>query len=624
MSLVGSLEDLGLGDILQIISLSRKSGVLLLRSDRGEGRIIFREGLIRGAFHKGDSTHLRDLVAGLETVPKAELDAACEQARAQSVSLATLLIDRSLMSAESLEELRRENVEKAVMQMFRWATGEFSFEVREAIPDEETFSSSGVNPQYLALDFTRIVDEGGCEVDEDPSCDSLVFDGEGESDADGAAEMPARAGALWAGDAVSTGEDTRVAEETIVTAEELTATAEDATLVGGEEISASEGALSAQEAIVTIEEAYSTEEPIVADEPIAEPGLLEAGEEVPAAPPPSPAPPRSRLVPPVVVIDPDLAVLEWVKQGLADTFPRVHIFQRSELGISRIRQYLARAEIPLVLLSDNAPADPLSGAHGCAELIQRLKAHARQMPIVMLVEPGADPISDRGKAPPPDGIAEKPTASHLADPRCLPLRTEYVAGLRDVLVACSCQRSAATSRASPGSLSPDTLARLKEVSARMRDSSSRGRVLPQVLQFASETFSRVAMFMIRDDTAQGIAQVGLPKAGGPDQRGLREVTLPHREPAWFRRVFDSRTPGRAAPSDDGDQRLAVLLGNAIPEEAYVAPIESGEHVVALLYADNLPGGKPIGDTSALEVVLHEAGLALDRAWMKRALEEASD
>jgi hypothetical protein len=80
------------------------------------------------------------------------------------------------------------------------------------------------------------------------------------------------------------------------------------------------------------------------------------------------------------------------------------------------------------------------------------------------------------------------------------------------------------------------------------------------------------------------------------------VTLHHREPAWFRKVFESRGPVRAAPSDEGDQRLAVLLGNSIPEEAYVAPIESGEHIVALLYADNLPSGEPIGDTSALEVV----------------------
>ena len=32
MSLVGSLEDLGLGDILQIVSLSRKSGLLMIRN----------------------------------------------------------------------------------------------------------------------------------------------------------------------------------------------------------------------------------------------------------------------------------------------------------------------------------------------------------------------------------------------------------------------------------------------------------------------------------------------------------------------------------------------------------------------------------------------------------------
>ena len=53
----------------------------------------------------------------------------------------------------------------------------------------------------------------------------------------------------------------------------------------------------------------------------------------------------------------------------------------------------------------------------------------------------------------------------------------------------------------------------------------------------------------------------------------------------------------------------------------MAPIESGERVVALLYADNLPGDAPLGDTGALEVVLHEAGLALDRAVLERALAE---
>jgi hypothetical protein len=247
------------------------------------------------------------------------------------------------------------------------------------------------------------------------------------------------------------------------------------------------------------------------------------------------------------------------------------------------------------------------------------------MPIVLLAEPGAGPLRARVDAPRPGAIAEKPTATHLADPRCLSLRAEYVANLRDLLLAHTRGRDTAAPRSSPtDSLSSDSLSRLEGVSARMRDAASTGEVLAQVLQFASETLSRVAMFMIRDDTAQGIAQVGLPKAGGPNERGLREVTLPHREPAWFRGVFDSRGPVRAAPSDDGDQRLAVLLGNAIPEEAYVAPIESGEQVIALLYADNLPSGAPIGDTSALEVALREAGLALHRGCLERALEAAEE
>ena len=46
MSLVGNLEDLGLGEILQIISLSRKSGTLDLRSKGHEASIVFRYGQV--------------------------------------------------------------------------------------------------------------------------------------------------------------------------------------------------------------------------------------------------------------------------------------------------------------------------------------------------------------------------------------------------------------------------------------------------------------------------------------------------------------------------------------------------------------------------------------------------
>jgi hypothetical protein len=241
------------------------------------------------------------------------------------------------------------------------------------------------------------------------------------------------------------------------------------------------------------------------------------------------------------------------------------------------------------------------------------------MPVLLARREG-DPAFEVGA----DGSLEKPTATQLADPRCAGDRQRLALGLRTALAE-TLARGAAPPRESPppgGGMSPEMLGRLRAASARLRDPASRGDVLSLALRFAAETFARVAIFMLRDDQVLGLAQIGLPKAGGPGDASIGEVVLPHREPSWFRRVLDTRNPLRGAPEDEGDQRLAVLLGNAIPTEAYVAPIESGEHVVALLYADNLPGGDPIGDTTALEVVLHEAGLALDRAVLERALAEA--
>jgi hypothetical protein len=56
----------------------------------------------------------------------------------------------------------------------------------------------------------------------------------------------------------------------------------------------------------------------------------------------------------------------------------------------------------------------------------------------------------------------------------------------------------------------------------------------------------------------------------------------------------------------------------------VAPIESNQQVVAVVYGDNLPDAAPIGETISLEIVLHEAGLALERALLERALAEAAN
>ena len=175
--------------------------------------------------------------------------------------------------------------------------------------------------------------------------------------------------------------------------------------------------------------------------------------------------------------------------------------------------------------------------------------------------------------------------------------------------------------AAPDGQSPDELRQLEAVPEALADASSRGEVLPMAIRFAAEIFERVAMFMVRGDSVVGMAQQGLPNAGGPDEEGLRQVELSRHGSAWFREVFEKRHSIRSAPSDGGDYTLAALLGSAAAREAYLAPIESCGEIVAILYADNLPHHRPLGDTEALDVVLQQVGLALERAMHERSVEE---
>src|SRR5690606_1140315 len=285
------------------------------------------------------------------------------------------------------------------------------------------------------------------------------------------------------------------------------------------------------------------------------------------------------------------------------------------------RQYVARGELPLVLLTTGTPPDPVSGARDWSQIAARLRAQVPNLPLVLLAAPDAA-VSPANERAIPDATAPRPDLTTLSDDRARDRRETLAAELRRAI-------ERAHGKAAPRGPAPmlreepvDALRELREVSARLRDPSSRGDVLRLVLDYAARTFARVAIFAVREREAFRVAQLGLPSAGGPDDVDLRRIHFPADETAWFRKVLEARAPLRAAPGDDGDRDLAARLGHAPPPEVYVAPIESGERIAAVLYADNLATRRPLGDSRALEVVLHEAGLALERTVLERALEQA--
>lgn len=696
MSLVGSLEDLNLGDILQIISLSQKSGVLSLETTGRDGRIVFANGLVRSAAVKGGPQDLRGVLVHGGFVSEQEFSAAEEHAIAKGCELGEAVSLISGLPGERIESLCREVIESAVIEMFSWSKGDFSFDVRtEPVPgDPELLAPAGLNAQYLAMEGARVRDERGpgrsgasSATDDASDVVGAGFDAMSAHEMFGATPAAgdvdsaprARAEAIdtlaRAGIAKSDTAPVRFSSQAealaaeIVALGEAVADAADASpmlldpatsleeidldtplegelgidgapiddgldLLGFPDAGPEAGEAIEPEDLFEAAPADAADGGVLDEADLASPApdanedtarlltLREVTEiETPAPVVASPSDKSSSgPLRPLVAIDLDLLALEWVKSALKKDFRPVHIFQQTDQAMARIRQYLVRGTPPVVLIAPDIEVDRLGGVSDVVDFVARLKAQSPRIVALWLREDGAGTIARMGAA---DGVLVRPARARLRASKAAEQLAGFAADFarqvkRDAEGA---PREEASAAHRETAISPDSLRRLKDATRSLTEASSRGEVLPLVIRFASEVFDRVAMFMVRDGTAIGMAQHGLPTCAGPDDHELRDLAYPCGASSWMGLVLQHGKPVRGAPANDGDRDLAGLLGDRIPDQAYLAPIESGGQVIALLYGDNLPDGRPLGDTSALEVVLHHAGLALDRAALERALRE---
>jgi hypothetical protein len=160
MSLIGSLEDLGLEDVFQILALSGKSGVLRVSNEEGEGTILFRNGRACAAIVKGGPCDLPGLLVEWGLLLPPECDAVASEAGRRQVPFAEVLSERRSIPAERLQEIRMENLMRSALAMLRWRSGEFRFEAAALAPElEGLVVEPGVDAQFLAMEGARLHDE---------------------------------------------------------------------------------------------------------------------------------------------------------------------------------------------------------------------------------------------------------------------------------------------------------------------------------------------------------------------------------------------------------------------------------------------------------------------------------
>ncbi|HVE78803.1 MAG TPA: DUF4388 domain-containing protein [Gemmatimonadaceae bacterium] len=174
MAIKGSLKEASLPDVLQLLSMGKKTGCLSVTHRNNFGYIYFDRGRICYASIVNRRDRLGDILVKSGIIGQSQLDDAIKaQDKQRDKRLGELLVQQGAITREDLHAQIRLQIEEAVYYLFTWSQGSFNFEA-DIRPEEQDFLVS-INPESLLLEGARRVDEWSLIEKKIPSFD-VVFD----------------------------------------------------------------------------------------------------------------------------------------------------------------------------------------------------------------------------------------------------------------------------------------------------------------------------------------------------------------------------------------------------------------------------------------------------------------
>jgi CheY-like chemotaxis protein len=568
MSLVGNLEDLSLGDILQIVSLSRKSGVLSLASRGREGKVVFRDGQVIRATSTMFRENIGDLLVRKSLVDIPTLKKAVSIQKKSDLPpprLGDIIAEHFGVPKDRIEEAVKEQVERIVYNFFAWMEGTFSFELGE--PSEmgattlnplQFMLDQGLNPQWLAMEGSRILDERrhrGESVEEEVS-ESVV-------DMESLLELE---------EEPSSGRETMEENPSSSEAEPAapsTAAPGMQVLLVDDDPPTAEGIRRALGALGYSVSAFNEGNEFLAAVEVA----TRAGE-APAL--------LVDLIMPRLNGTGILGGIELL-QNIKKRFPQLAVFVMSDHSNleaeEKVRQFGVSAVMP------KPKKNEIRDERGAGAL----QAFAETMSVF---------LGDTSGIEVPVESATYNWGAEL---------------LKEMGVEATADRQGRGPE-SPG------LHLLKGMLQELHNPSLGGGIILLVLRFASELMNRAVIFLAKEKEIVGLGQFGIELSGEMADVRVRRMKIPRGDESIFNQVIADKSARRVRLGDSRwDNYLKEQLGGDEPEEIFLGPIISEGQVVAVLYGDNLPEKLPIVNTESLEIFLSQAGLAMEKALLERRL-----
>jgi CheY-like chemotaxis protein len=510
--LSGSLEDLALLDILQIVAFSKKTGYLRVEGPFGAGAIVFKEGLVVCAY-------------SWSTIGSMQKIAQAAQGHPRRAAIIREQIEISLRELASLRE------------------GSFVFQLTEGIASELAgvdiscfLLGQGLEPGHLMLGIASVQDE------ERRSTTALLE---------------------------SQGRDAPVGSENL---------------------------------------------------PEPAPFPRQAGPQ-----PPRPAP-SAEGPGTVLLVDDEPLVSEVVGEELRSIGYRVFCASAPAEAAALARDVAASHPALLVVTDLGMPTSTGRSFWGGFELVRLLKRGGLTAPVLLMAESLSPKARLVARQLGIRKVAYKPALSKLD-------REQYRADLRDFaglldrtlreLSGASAARTPAPAPAG-GQGPKDELFSgfLASMSAQIINPRRPVDISRLVLEAAARYLDRGALFLLKNNQAQGLGGFGLAADHRLSLATAKKVAFDVRQAAAFHKVTQTGSPLRGTPADgELGKVLYRVIGPGRASEFVLFPLLNNRQVVAILYADNGASGRPLGKLQALELFIGQAAMALENVFLHQKLRQ---
>lgn len=634
MSLLGRLEDLSLTDIVQIVFLSRRTGVLEIIDEGGRHTVLFRQGLIANA----SSPESPDLVSYLVGTGAVTAQAATmlRQMEESGIPYGTAVLEMNLMTKDALAEAIRLRILSVVSPLLHSREGEFNFILSES-----------VSPLDIEYDSDTLFKEGGFP----PSKILGAADGEKIKPLRGLEESLKAGKALLRGSASA---ETTPASLNLGLGQPLDPPASQR-LPGT--------APTATDNVLPFPTPEEREEklpfaPVPDEEPFPDAVAPATPAWTPATPPASAPPAPAAAVPhtetPLIPPEPGTTPAPRsgqfkVSGGLIEvespdaTYRNVVLFERNPLirvaarrafgkhgvkiaqfgSIDDVRNaigdffrsnsfFVTFLELTEADRSDNGPS---------VVLMQRLKRRNPRLPVVVVdAEADLRRRHDLLRAG-ADLYLTKPTPARLQPG----LAEEELSLFADELVLFA-ERAFQQWEQLTGGFDPEAGKRfydqaqkenldrsfslLKQLINELSNPNDIGEVSSTILRLSAEYLDRGALFVAGEGGFQGVGGFGTTEMNAR----AKALKIARTQPSILADVAAAGEAHRGKMRrTQANVELIEKLGGKLPTEVVALPIMHANRTIGILYGDNAEHRAPIDSMTGLEIFLSQAGYAFSNA-----------